>query len=119
MTVQGLGVPGEVDGCTTYRHLRVPVSSWSASDVLPGLKGPKVFDGAHTPRGFSARERGERCRQGWHRQRGGLQPQAADLDSARAAQRGVLHVAHSSSVAARLRLVFKDARGHVVPERVV
>lgn len=115
ITVGGLAVAGQIGGCTALRDIRKPTAHWSAGEILPGPQGSQVFDKAGIP---------PRLRHG-SLLGGVVRDGIATIDvydRDRVAlvvhvhhNAAYFHVNHSAPAAVYMRLVFKDAQGHIVP----
>lgn len=117
ITVGGLPVAGQIGGCTSLRDIRKPTIHWSAGEILPGPQGSQVFDRAGIPPGLRHGSLlGGVVRDGiatvdvYDRDRVTLVVHVHH-------NAAYFHVNHSAPAAAYMRLVFKDAHGHIVPSQ--
>jgi hypothetical protein len=117
VTVDGLPVAGQIDGCSTLSEIRTPADHWGAGQIFPGIEGPKVFDGAHIPNNLRHGSLlGNVVRDGiatvdvYDRNR------VVETVHVRN-NAAYFHVNHGASAAVYMKLVFKDSSGHVVRSR--
>ena len=117
ITVGGLPVAGQIDGCASLSDIRRPPDHWTAAEIFPGIGGPGVFVKAGVP---------PRLRHG-SLLGSVVRDQIATVD-VYDRNRIVLvvrvhgnaayfHVAHSAPAAVHMRLVFRDSRGRVIASR--
>ena len=50
ITVRGLPVAGQIDGCASLSDIRRPPDHWTAAEIFPGIGGPAVFAVAGVPK---------------------------------------------------------------------
>ena len=117
ITVGGLPVAGQIDGCASLSDIREPPDHWTAGEIFPGIGGPGVFVRGGVP---------DRLRHG--SLLGSVLRDGIATVDVYDRNRIVLvvrvhrnaayfHVAHSAPAAVYMRLVFKDSGGRVVASR--